>query len=77
MIACWRLFLWHLNGSLALYVQPLHAHMPTPQWQLQHIRLRQTPHNRHHEHLAAAQALSHLKVAALLALALPNFQHIF
>ena len=37
-----------LARFLALYVQPLHAHMPTLQWQLQQIRLRQTLHNRHH-----------------------------
>jgi hypothetical protein len=37
-----------LARFLALYVQPLHAHMPTLQWQLQQICLRQTPHNRHH-----------------------------
>jgi hypothetical protein len=37
-----------LARFLVLYVQPQHAHMPTLQWQLQQIRLHQTPQNRHH-----------------------------
>lgn len=37
-----------LARFLALYVQALHAHMPTLQWQLQQIRLRQTPQNHRH-----------------------------
>ena len=37
-----------LARFLALYVQPLHAHMPTLQWQLQQIRLHQTPQNHRH-----------------------------
>ena len=37
-----------LARFLALYVQPLHAHMPALQWQLQQIRLRQTPQNHRH-----------------------------
>ena len=49
-----------LARFLALYVQPLHAHMPTLQWQLQQIRLRQTQHNRHHlQTLIAATPPAH------------------
>ena len=39
---------------IALYVQPRHAHIPTLEWQLQQIRLRQTPQN--HSHLQTLHA---------------------